>query len=377
MAAFSVLLDATAVPADRGGVGRYVDGLVGALARTQAELSLVCQRLDAERYRQLAPNANVVAGPGAIAHRSARLAWEQTGLPLVAEQVKADLIHCPAYTMPIAAGRPVVVTVHDATMFSQPEFLPSVRGTFLRSATRTSLRRSARCIVPSKATRNELVRLLDADATRLDVAYHGVDVETFHPPSEQETRKVANRLGLHGRPYVAFLGALEPRHNVPGLVRAWMEAARDRENPPALVLAGGPGWDDAVDQAIAEVPLHLRVVRPGYLRYQDLRGFLGGALVVAYPSFGEGFGLPVLEAMACGAPILTTHRLSLPEVGGDAVLYAEPDVESLTAGLNVLFDDEERRRDLGAAAHVRSREFTWEASADAHLAIWARAIGLE
>ena len=232
MAAFSVLLDATAVPADRGGVGRYVDGLVGALARTEAEFSLVCQRLDAERYRQLAPNANVVAGPGAIAHRSARLAWEQTGLPLVAEQAKADLIHCPAYTMPIAAGRPVVVTVHDATMFSQPEFLPSVRGTFLRSATRASLRRSARCIVPSKATRNELVRLLDADATRLDVAYHGVDVETFHPPSEQETRKVANRLGLHGRPYVAFLGALEPRHNVPGLVRAWMEAARDREILP-------------------------------------------------------------------------------------------------------------------------------------------------
>ena len=108
-----------------------------------------------------------------------------------------------------------------------------------------------------------------------------------------------------------------------------------------------------------------------------LARFLGGALVVAYPSFGEGFGLPVLEAMACGAPILTTHRLSLPEVGGDAVLYAEPDVESLTAGLNVLFDDEQRRRDLGAAAHVRSREFTWEASADAHLAIWARAVALE
>jgi glycosyltransferase involved in cell wall biosynthesis len=375
MAAFSVLLDATAVPADRGGVGRYVDGIVGALARTDADLALVCQRLDAERYERLAPNANVVAGPGAIAHRSARLAWEQTGLSLVAEQVKADLIHCPAYTMPIAAGRPVVVTIHDATMFTSPEFLPALRGTFLRSATRTALRRSARCIVPSKATRNELVRLLDADATRVDVAYHGVDTETFHPPSEHEIQKVSNRLGLHGQPYVAFLGALEPRHNVPGLIRAWVAAARERPDPPALVLAGGAGWDDAVDQAITEVPAHLRLVRPGYLRYQDLRGFLGGALVVAYPSFGEGFGLPVLEAMACGAPIVTTHRLSLPEVGGDAVHYVEPDVQSLSAGLELLLDDEERRRRLGAAAHRRSREFTWEASAEAHLAIWARAVG--
>ena len=112
------------------------------------------------------------------------------------------------------------------------------------------------------------------------------------------------------------------------------------------MLAGGTGWDEEVDAAIAEVPSHLRVVRPGYLRFADLPGYLGGATVVAFPSHGEGFGLPVLEAMACGTPVLTTQRLSLPEVGGDAVAYTEPDVASIGAALSALLDDPARRQAL-------------------------------
>jgi glycosyltransferase involved in cell wall biosynthesis len=193
-------------------------------------------------------------------------------------------------------------------------------------------------------------------------------------PSPDEKARVQARLGLRGTPYVAFLGMLEPRKNVPSLVRGWVKAVADRESPPALVLAGGSGWDDDIDQAIAEVPSHLRVLRPGYLRFQDLRGYLGGAVVVAYPSHGEGFGLPVLEAMACGAAVLTTHRLSLPEVGGDAVAYTEADPDSIAANLGALLDDEARRRALGEAAVARAAEFTWAASAEAHLAAYARAV---
>jgi glycosyltransferase involved in cell wall biosynthesis len=368
-----VLVDATAVPADRGGVGRYVDGLLSALGTAGADLAMVCQRADAERYAAMAPNATVVPGPAAISHRPARLAWEQTGLPLVAQQLAAQVVHSPHYTMPLRVGIPVVVTIHDATFFTSPEAISPVKGTFFRSATRTALRRATRVIVPSKATRDELVRVLDADPTVIDVAYHGVDPQLFHVPTEADKARVAARLGLRGS-YVAFLGVLEPRKNVPNLIRGWVDAVAWRDDPPALVLAGGTGWDDDVDAAIAEVPSHLRVVRPGYLRFADLPGFLGGATVVAFPSHGEGFGLPVLEAMACGTPVLTTQRLSLPEVGGDAVAYTEPDWQSIGSALSALLDDAGRRQALSDAALARSREFTWAASAEAHMASYARAV---
>jgi glycosyltransferase involved in cell wall biosynthesis len=369
-----ILLDATAVPADRGGVGRYVDGLVAALGAAGADLVVASQRADAERYRRMAPAAEVVPGPSAITHRSARLAWEQTGLPLMAQQLGAQVIHSPYYTAPLRASCPVVVTVHDATFFTEPEHYDRARGTFFRSATKTSLRRAARVIVPSKATRDELVRILDADPASIEVAYHGVDTETFHVPDDAERARVRARLGLLGSTYVAFLGAQEPRKNVPSLIRGWAATCLDRVDPPALVIAGGSGHDDEIDRAIASVPPALRLLRPGYLRFADLPGFLGGAEVVAYPSHGEGFGLPVLEAMACQAAVLTTPRLSLPEVGGDAVAYTGEDPTTIGKDLASLLDDPERRTRLGAAAQVRARQFTWKASAEAHLDAYARAV---
>ncbi len=368
-----VLVDATSVPADRGGVGRYLDGLLGALAaHTDIDLSVVCQRNDLERYSRMLPTSQVLAAPAAAAHRPARLAWEQTGLPLLAQQVGASVLHSPFYTCPLRAGCPVTVTVHDATFFTEPEHYEKSRGTFFRSAIKTSLRRADRVIVPSKATRDELIRLLDADPTRIDVAYHGVDHTAFHLPAAEEKARVRARLGLT-TDYVAFLGAKEPRKNVPNLIRGWIKAVHDMPEPPALVIAGGQGHDEEIDRVAGEVPAHLRLLRPGYLRYADLPGFLGGAVLCADPSHGEGFGLPVLEAMACGAAVLTTPRLSLPEVGGDAVAYTKPDAESIGTDLRALLEDPARRSQLGSAALTRAKEFSWTSSAEAHVAAWNRA----
>ncbi|MFD0685346.1 glycosyltransferase family 4 protein [Actinomadura fibrosa] len=369
-----ILLDATAVPADRGGLGRYVDGLLTALHALGADLAVACQRVDEQRYGALAPGARIVAGPAALAHRATRLAWEQSSLPYVAESVEADVIHLPTYAMPVSCSLPAVVTIHDVALFAEPEVHDPVRTSYVKSATRTAVRRASRVIVPSRATRDDLVRMLGADPTHIDVAYHGVDHTVFHRPDEIEIRRVSDRLGLHGHPYVAYLGALEPRKNVPNLIRGWVRACADLPDPPALVLAGGGGWDDEVDAALATVPMHLRVLRPGYLPWPSLPGFFGGALVVALPSRGEGFGLPVLEAMACGAPVLTTRRGSLPEVGGEAVAYTEPHPAAIGAALTSLILDPEGRAKLAEAAHARSQEFSWTASAEAHMASYQRAV---
>jgi glycosyltransferase involved in cell wall biosynthesis len=368
-----VLVDATAVPADRGGVGRYVDELLPALVEEGADLAVAVQTRDVGYYRELLPGVDLLAAPEAIARPAVRFAWEQSGLPGLVRRSGAHVLHSPHYTMPLAARVPVVATLHDATFFTHPEVHLPVKRRFFRTWTRIALRRATRCFTPSAATRDELVRVAGADASRIDVAHLGVDARRFHVPSAEERTAIRAHLGLDG-PYIAFLGTLEPRKNAAGLVRGWTQAVAGAERPPALVLAGGRGWDDDIDAAVAEVPEGLTLLQPGYLPLELLAGLLGEAELVAYPSLGEGFGLPVLEAMASGAAVLTTRRLSLPEVGGDAVAYTEPDPASIAASLRDLLADGTRRRELGEAARLRAAQFDWRACARAHLVGYARAV---
>lgn len=368
-----MLIDAVAVPADRGGVGRYVDALVAALAADGAPISVVCQPRDAALYARLAPDARIAVAAEAVATRTARLSWEQTTLPRLVRRLGVEVVHSPHYTMPLAAPAASVVTLHDATFFTDSLLHSSVKARFFRGWTRAALSRAELCVVPSEATATELVRVAGAKRYGLVVAPHGVDTEWFHPPSFEEVRAVRQALAIGDSDYIAFLGTLEPRKNVPALIRGYALACEGRPDPPALVLAGQPGWDVQVERALAAVPHRYRALRAGYLDYDRLAGFLGGAALVAYPSLGEGFGLPVLEAMACQAAVLTTRRLALPEVGGDAVAYCGVGAGDIAAALSELLDDPARRAVLASAAHRRAKEFSWAASAELHRAAYARA----
>jgi glycosyltransferase involved in cell wall biosynthesis len=361
-----LLIDATAIPADLRGVGRYLDSLVPALVEAGVSVSVVAQQRSADRFAAL--GATVVGRDGVPSRRPARLAWEQYGLPGLARRIAPDVLHSPHYTHPVRWRGPLAVTVHDATFFSNPEWHSRFKPTFFRMATRLAVRRADICLVASQATAAELRSRLGASPDRLRVTHLGVDTAVFRPPSAAAVAELRAAIGLGpDEDYVAFVGTLEPRKNVPALIRGWQLACRDRDRPPALVLAGGKGWDTELDAVAAEVPAGLRLLRPGYLPLAQLPALLGGAGVVAYPSFGEGFGLPVLEGMACGAAVLTTRRLSLPEVGGNAVAYCETGPESIAAELGLLLDDPNRRAELGRAGLARAAEFSWAATAAAHI----------
>jgi glycosyltransferase involved in cell wall biosynthesis len=266
-----------------------------------------------------------------------------------------------------------VVTLHDATFFTDAGLHSAVKARFFRAWTLTALRRASLCVVPSRATADELAKVARVRPAELAIIQHGVEAERFHPPSPEEIRAARDAVGLGDTPYVAFLGALEPRKNVPALIRGFARAVVGLPDPPALVLAGQPGWDRHVERALDAVPHRLRVIRAGYLPLDTLAGFLGGSELVAYPSLGEGFGLPVLEAMACGACVLTTRRLSLPEVGGDAVVYCGVGAGDVAAAIADLLGDPARRSALAAAAQRQAKEFSWATSAEQHREAYAKA----
>lgn len=370
-----VAWDATAVPAQRGGVGRYVDEVIAALDDAGVPLTVICQARDAEAFSRSAPSAQVVPVAERFAGRGPRLLWEQTVLPGLLRKLAVQVLHSPHYTMPLRSPVPTVVTLHDATFFSDPAVHGRVKGTFFRRWTAVSLRRAAACVVPTHGVVDELVRYAGADPAALTVAHHGVDPAVFHPPDDDLVAAFRAAVGLRSDRWIAFLGTLEPRKNVPALVDGFVAAFADTADPPALVLTGADGWDTGVGPAIDRVPPTLEVIRTGHLPIALLSALLGGSELVCYPTLGEGFGIPVLEAMACGAATLTTRRSPMPEVGGDAVAYTGVDSADIAAAVGELAADPATRRRLSEAGRARAAQFSWTRSAGRHLEVYQRLAG--
>lgn len=361
-----VLIDATALPADKGGVGRYIEGLLGALDRTLPGTVVVCQHRDAAEFRAAFPNLVIRPIAARYTARWLRLLWEQIGLPLLASRIAAAVVHSPHYTMPLFGRFRRVVTLHDATFFSDPKLHSPLKASFFKTWSKAALRQADAVIVPSASTAKELERYAGHTRAVVHVAHHGVDFDIFRPPTAAEAAEVKLRMGLSEHPYVAFLGTLEPRKNVPALIRAMTILAGERASTPVLVLAGSTGWDATIDGEVAAVPTGVTILRPGYIPRVELPAFLSASVAFVYPSLGEGFGLPVLEAMASGAYVVTTSRLALPEVGGDAVEYTDVDAASIAAAIGKAIDDPDHNASLRIAAVARARTFTWAASAEVH-----------
>lgn len=335
-------------------------------------MTIVAKRADAEWIAASVPGARIVVPRAAIDSPPARLVWEQVALPRLIAAHGAHVVFSPHYTMPLLARVPVVVTLHDATFFSHPELHSRAKRTFFQAWIRRSLRSAAAVIVPSEATRAEVARWTGLPVPNVSVAYHGVDPATFHPPTEEESAGARQLVGSSD--WIAFLGTLEPRKNVVELVGAFATVAADpavRELYPdlRLALAGGRGWDERLDAAISSSPVRERILRLGFVDNAVLPGLLGSSLAVAYPSLGEGFGLPVLEAMACGAAVVTTPLLALPEVGGDVAIYTQPDARSIGESLIALLVDAAERQDRGRRGISRAADFSWAASAATHAAV--------
>lgn len=360
--ALRIGVDVTAMPSRRAGAGTYMYRLVQSLLRLETAHAFVVFVRPADR------DAWGVAGEGtphaivpvpAAARVATRLVWEQTRLPLLARRLRLDLLHSTHYTSPLALGVPSVVTFCDLTFVQRPEVHVPVKRLLFPWLMRASVARARRLIAISESTRRDILAAYDLDPARVVTVPLAAGPE-WRPQAAERVREAAARYGLVPGSYLLHVGVLEPRKNVPRLVEAFARLAAARPGL-VLVIGGKRGWmADPLDAAITAAGLGDRIRLLGYVPDGDVPPLVGGAAAFVYPSLYEGFGLPVLEAMACGAPVITTNVSAMPEVAGDgALLVAPDDTSALEVAIARVLDDRAFAAALGARAVAAAGRFSW------------------
>lgn len=291
-----------------------------------------------------------------------RLSWEMT-------RRSPDLLFVPAHVLPLVHPRRSLVTVHDLGYRYFPQAHTRFQRVYLDLSTRWNARSAAHILADSQATRADLARMYGTPPAKVTVAYPGYD-ESLAPVRDPAIlAAVRDRYSIPGT-YFLYLGTLQPRKNLARLVLAFSRLP----TRATLVLAGQRGWlADDLFALIRRMGLEGRVLCPGYIRPEDRAPLFSGALAFVFPSLYEGFGLPVLEAQACGCPVICSNTSSLPEVAGDGALQVPPeDIAALADAMARLEDDPDLRRDLTERGFANLRRFSWEQCARTVLQVMAR-----
>jgi glycosyltransferase involved in cell wall biosynthesis len=366
--------DALAGPTPYG-LARYAGELAGALARLDPALQLtpIALRGRLEQLRRSAVGGNAKLICAGATGKLLMASWFALRAPRIERWAReASLVHTLELDYPVATRLPWLATVHDLGPLTHPQYFSRSRPGLRRAGLRQLVRQAAAVIAVSEATAGELRQLVgSALDNRLQVVPEGVS-EAFFAAAPDAVTAVPALAALDGSPYFLWTGSLNPRKNLAGVLAAFETIAG--VVPHHLVLAGGLGWDHREILArIRESTAAPRIHRLGHVSDTQMHALYAGADAFVYASHFEGFGLPVLEAMAAGAPTITSNCSSLPEVAGDAALLVDPrDTAALAGAMRELARDDALRRDLSLRGRARASGFTWARCARATLEIYRR-----
>ena len=369
-----VLIDLTQVPAGRMGIGSYAENLLAQLGAVAPEISFtaVLQSDDAPLRAAIPSRVRILQLPARFFRRlPVRLVFEQVLLPLLARRYRVDVIHSLHYSLPLLPTRArCVVTMHDMTAYLLPHMHTRAKGAYMRFFIRRAIRRADRLIFVSTSGLDDCRRWFGLPLRNAVVVHHGKS-DAFRPKgSAEELASVRARYRLPEH-YLLYLGTLEPRKNVPLLLRAFAELTRP--HPEArLVIAGKKGWHfDEIFHTAASLNLEDHVLFTGYVDEADKPALMRGASLFVYPSLHEGFGIPVLEAMASGVPTIAGNRTSIPEIAADGALLINPEsLPELSNALEFLYSNPVARAGLVAKGLEQAARFSWKKTAEETAAVY-------
>lgn len=381
----NVVLNAQLISEEAGYRSAGVSTYSAELVRSLGALALEAQQSGSSAWefsaylhvkRFEAPGVHLFRSPNLLERPAARILWEQTRLPQHLRRQRANLVHGLVNVLPLAAPCPGVVTVHDLSFVRIPQTLPPVKRLYLTALCRASVKRAAQIIAVSRQTAEDLQRYFLTPADRIHVIYNGVSPR-FRPHSSAET-EAFRRQSIAASRYLFYLGTLEPRKNLALLLRAfarWRAHCDPADREVKLVLAGGKGWWYAeIFRIVQELGLTDVVHFPGFVSHDTLPLWYAAAELFVYPSLFEGFGLPVVEAMASGTPVICSRAPGVQEVAGDAAVTFDPhDEDGLVAALHLVMGQPALRQALSCRGVTRARHFSWRRCAEETCDVYLRA----